>query len=72
MAIDHQTIMPSFTFADSEGYAYFDETGMERLAYIHGILTIGTIQNKASLDVDNFLGYADRIMNPVFTKISNK
>ena len=72
VAIDHQTIMPSFTFADSEGYAYFDETGMERLAYIHGILTIGTIQNKASLDMDNFLGYADRIMNPVFTKISNK
>lgn len=71
VVIDHKTVKPSFSFTDSEGYAYFDETGTERLAYIHGILTIGTIQDKASLDIDNFLGYADRIMNPVFTKKSN-
>ena len=72
VVIDHQTIMPSFAFTDSEGYAYSDEMGMEQMAYIEGILTIGTIQDRASLDADNFLGYADRIMHPVFTKISNQ
>lgn len=72
VVIDHQTVMPSFTFADTEGYAYSDATGMEQMAHISGILTIGTIQDRASLDPDNFLGYADRIMHPVFTKLSNK
>ena len=72
VAIDHLTVMPSFTFADNEGYAYYDGMGVEQMTHIYGILTIGTIQDRASLDADNFLGYADRILNPVFTKISNK
>jgi len=68
--IDPLTLMPSFAFADEEGFEYYDAMGNMQMAHIYGILTIGTIQEKASMDADNFLGYADRIMYPVLTKTS--
>ena len=45
--------------------------GDEQTAHIAGILTIGTVHERASIDAGNFLGYADRIMNPRLTKVSN-
>lgn len=63
--------MPSFTFADAEGIAYYDSNGDEQTAHIAGILTIGTVLERASIDAGNFLGYADRIMNPRLTKVAN-
>lgn len=71
VVVDHTTLMPSFTFADAEGIAYYDSNGDEQTAHIAGILTIGTVQERASIDAGNFLGYADRIMNPRLTKVAN-
>jgi hypothetical protein len=71
VVVDHTTLLPSFTFADAEGIAYYDSNGDEQTAHIAGILTIGTVQERASIDAGNFLGYADRIMNPRLTKVAN-
>ena len=66
--VDHHSLKPSFVFADTEGFAFYDSQGDEQMAHIFGILTIGTVQDRASIDANNFLGYADRIMNPRLVK----
>ncbi len=68
LRVDGVTRQPVFMFSDTEGFSFFDSNGEQQMAYIYGILTIGTVQDRASLDASNFLGYADRIFNPILRK----
>lgn len=69
LTIDPTTLLPTFKFEDVEGVEYYDANGDMNITHINGILTIGTREDRASLDASNFVGYADKIMNPIFKKI---
>lgn len=69
VSIDSSTLLPTFEFKDAEGFEYYDANGDLNIGHIYGILTIGTREDRASLDASNFVGYADKIMNPILKKI---
>lgn len=68
VAINPATLLPTFKFFDEEGFEYYDAMGDAQFGHIYGILTFGTREDRASLDANNFVGYADKIMDPVLRK----